>query len=109
MSKRFIVVLVVLVLILVVGSVFITKSLVDGSSDNTPKITLTLPQAIVQDMLVQYGKDIKIVQGPTEVKSIYMTYWTDATRLHGTLWIDGQNIEVVSAPLPTPTPTPNGG
>lgn len=77
-----------------------------GGDEPEQTVTLTMPQIVLNDLVIRYGEGIEVRQGPEKVTGEYLTYIVTNNQLKAVMWVNGLMYEVASVALTTPAPSP---
>ena len=104
-KRRIIIGVLVLALFAAIASGWVFNG--HGNSDEPEQtVTLTMPQIVMNDLVIRYGDSIEVRQGPEKVTGEYLTYIVVNNQLKAVMWVNGLMYEVASVSLTTPTPAP---
>ena len=107
MKKKAIIGVLILALFAAIASGWVFNG--HGNSEEPEQtVTLTMPQIVLNDLVIRYGDSIEVRQGPERVTGEYLTYVVVNNTLKAVIWCNGLMYEVASVALTTPTPTPAG-
>lgn len=107
MKKRLIIAVVV---VAVLGMGIASGWVFNGNSDSSEPgtVTLTMPQVVLNDIVIRYGEGIEVKRGPEKAETQYITYIVANGYLKAVMWVNGLMYEVASVSLATPAPSPAG-